>query len=213
MKVFKNILSAVLCLTAVAAAVFGVWLALSNRQAEPVLVREDPQARRAAQSLLDAVSAGEYAKAESLMLGRPALGLDREAADDLGKLLWDAYQESLTFTAVGDCYPTNSGVAYDYTVRRLDLDSVTADLRSRSQTLLATRVEEAEDMDQVYDENNEYRESFVMDVLLEAAEQALAEDAAYVEQTFTVSMVYSGGKWLAIPERGLLAAISGSMAK
>lgn len=208
----KKVLSVVLCLLAVATAVFGVWLALSNRQAETVLVKEDPEARKAAQTLLDAVSAGDYAKAEGLLLGSPDLGLDRKAADALGKLLWDAYQENLTFTAVGDCYPTTSGVAYDYRVRRLDLDSVTANLRDRSQTLLAKRVEEAEDMDQVYDENNEYRESFVMAVLLEAAEQALVEDATYVELDFTVSMVYSGEKWLAIPDRGLLAAISGSLA-
>lgn len=213
MKSLRNIFAAVLCLIALATAITGIWLALANRQAEPVLVREDPRARASVQSLLDAVISGNYAKAGSLMLGAPQLGVDRPAEDELGVLLWGAYQESLTFTPVGDCYATASGIAYDYTVRRLDLDSVTANLNARSQTLLSQWVEQAEDMDQVYDENNQYRESLVMEVLLEAANQALREDATYVEQMFTVNMVHRDGKWLAIPDSGLMDAISCSLAK
>lgn len=200
MKKLKIILGAVLCGLSVLAAVFGIWLALSNRQAEPVMVQEDPEARIAVQKLLDAVCAGKYANAEKLMLDQPQLGLNREAEEALGKLLWDAYQESLSFTAVGEVHLTDHGVAYDYTASRLDLDSVTANLHERSQAMLAKRVEEAEDMSQVYDENNDYRLDFVMDVLQQAAEEALVEDAQYVEQDVTISMVYQDGMWRAMPD-------------
>lgn len=213
LKSLRNIFAASLCLIALAAAGTGMCLALANRQAEPMLVREDPRARATVQALLDAVSSGNYTKAGSLMLGAPELGIDRPAEDELGVLLWDAYQENLTFTPVGDCYATASGIAYDYTVRRLDLDSVTANLNARSQALLSQWVEQAEDMDQVYDENNEYRKSFVMKVLMEAANQALVEDATYMEQIFTVNMVHRNGKWFAIPDSGLMDAISCSLAK
>ncbi len=213
MRTLRNIFAAALCLIALAATVLGIWLAFANQQSDPVLVREDPQARAAVQTLLDAVSDGDYAKAGAFIQGAPDLGVDRPAEDQLGVLLWDAYQESLTFKPVGDCYATASGVAYDYTVRRLDLNSVTGDLNARAQALLSQRVEEAEDMDQVYDENNEYREAFAMEVLLDAARQALEEDASYVEQVFTVNMVYRDGKWLAVLDSGLMDAVSASLAK
>ena len=212
LKTLRTILAVVLCLAALFVAVFGVCFALANRHAAPLLVKEDPRARNVVQGLLDSVSRGDYTKAGAYLLGAPDLGVDRPAESALGVFLWDAYQESLTFTPVGECYVTSSGIAFDYTVRRLDLDSVTANLNTRSQKLLSEAVKGATDMDEVYDENNEYREAFVMEVLLEAAKQALKEDAAYVEQTFTVNMVYREGKWYAVPDSGLMDAISGSLA-
>ena len=212
MKTLRTILAVVLCLAALFVAVFGVCFALANRHAAPLLVKEDPRARNVVQGLLDSVSRGDYTKAGAYLLGAPDLGVDRPAESALGVFLWDAYQESLTFTPVGECYVTSSGIAFDYTVRRLDLDSVTANLNTRSQKLLSEAVKGAVDMDEVYDENNEYRETFVMEVLLEAAKQALKEDASYVEHTFAVNMVYREGKWYAVPDSGLMDAISGSLA-
>lgn len=212
MKVIKMLLAGLFCTAALAAAGLGVWLAADNRDAAPVLVREDPAARQTAQALLDAVCAGDYETAGGMMLGSPELGVDRPAQDAVGVLLWDAYQQSLSFAPVGGCYATASGVAYDYTVRYMDLDSVTGVLRERSQTLLSQRVEQAEDMSEVYDENNEYREAFVMEVLRDAARQALAEDADYIERSFTVNLVYRDGCWWAVADDELLSAVSGSLA-
>lgn len=212
MNKVKKLIAVLFCAMALVAACAGIFLALDSMDSEPVLVREDPQARQTAQALLDAVSAGDYELAARYLLGRPTLGVDRQAQDVVGVMLWEAYQESLRFTPAGDCYTTATGVAYDYTVRYLDLDSVTAALRHRSQSLLSQRVEEADDMSQVYDENNEYRESFVMAVLHAAAQQALREDAVYIEEIFTVSMVYRDGTWWAISDDGLLRAISGGLA-
>ena len=212
MNIVKKLIAGLFCAMALAAACTGICLALNNMDSAPVLVQEDPRARQTAQALLDAVSAGDYAAAADYLLGKPALGVDRQAQDVVGVMLWNAYQQSLCFAPAGDCYATATGVAYDYTVRYLELDSVTGTLRQRSQTLLSQRVEEADDMSQVYDENNEYRESFVMAVLHAAAQQALKEDAVYKEETFTVNLVYRDGAWWAVADDGLLRAISGGLA-
>lgn len=212
MNKVKKLMAGLFCAIALVSACAGVYVALSSMDSEPVLVREDPSARQTAQSLLDAVSAGNYETAAKYLLGEPALGVDRQPQDPVGVLLWDAYQESLSFTQAGECYATASGVAYDYRVRHLDMDSFAGSLRSRSQTLLSQRVEEAEDVSEVYDENNEYRESFVMAVLQAAAQQALEEDAVYAEETFTVNLVCRDGAWWAVADDGLLRAISGGLA-
>ncbi len=212
MKLFIKCLAAFLALMALTAAVIGIVVAVSNRESGPVLVEPAQAALDTADALLTAVSEGKYQEAATMILGVPDLGVDREAEDEVGILLWEAYQDSLTYTHAGDSYATDTGIARNYTVRYLDVNSVMENLRDRSQALLEKRVAEAANVTEVYDENNEYRKEFVMRVLYDAAVEALEEDAAYVEETFTLSLVFRDGKWWAVPDNSLLRAISGSLA-
>lgn len=212
MKIFLKCLAAVFGLLALAAAVFGIHVAIDNRDALPVLVEPSQDALNVAANLLQAVADGDYEKAGTMILGDPDLGVNREADGDVGKYLWNAYQESLEYKPVGDAFTTADGIAVRYSVRYLDVNSVAANLRTYSQTLLEKRVEEADELSDVYDENNEYREDVVMAVLYDAAELALKENAAYVEKEFNVNLVYRGGKWWALLDDGLLAAITGGLA-
>ena len=84
-------------------------------------------------------------------------------------------------------------------------------LKDRSQALLEKRVDEAENLEEVYDANLQYREDFVMDVLYDAAVAALEEDAATMNTELTVSMTYQDGKWWIIADKNLLDAISGGI--
>lgn len=202
----------VLAVLALVVAAAGIWLAISARQAEPVLVQPSSQALATAQEMLQAVADGDYDHAGQLILGCPDLGVDREADSEVGRLIWAAYQESLSFTPEGACYATACGIAQNYRVRYLDRSAVTARLRERSQALLEERVANAQDTSQVYDENNEYREDVVMEVLAQAARQALQEDAAFVELVVPVGLTYENGAWWVLPEEQLLAAISGGLA-
>ena len=212
MKIFIKCLAALLALLSLSIAVFGIWLAVSNRDSAPVLVKPSQNAIDTADAMLQAVSDGNYEAAASMILGNTDLGVDRQAKDQVGVLLWDAYQASLEYTPLGDSFATDTGVAREYAVRYLDVDAVMASLRERSQALLEKRVAEAANVSEVYDENNEYREDFVMKVLYDAAQQALGEDVTYVEDTFTVNLVYRENKWWVVADDGLKRAISGSLA-
>ena len=63
----------------------------------------------------------------------------------------------------------------------------------------------------VYDENLQYREDFVMSVLYDAAEAALKEDAKTMTMELTINMVYQNETWWIIADRNLLDAISGGI--
>ena len=65
---------------------------------------------------------------------------------------------------------------------------------------------------EVYNENHEYREDVVTDVLYDAAEMALKENGTYVEKSFTVKLTCLDGQWWVLPDQQLLAAISGGLA-
>jgi predicted Zn-dependent protease with MMP-like domain len=104
-------------------------------------------------------------------------------------------------------------VAQDLRITCLEIGSVTASLRERSQSKLEQRLAEAENISDVYDEQHNYREDVVMAVLYEAAQDALAEDAKTVTYELTVNLVHDEGHWWIIPDDELLKAISGGILK
>jgi hypothetical protein len=97
-------------------------------------------------------------------------------------------------------------------ITALELASVTENLKQRSQELLARRVEKADDVSQIYDENNEYREDFVMNVLFDAVYQSLQEDTRLATEVVTLNLVYRQGQWWVMPDANLLSAVSGGIA-
>ena len=210
-KIFAAILAAVFGLAAVAAAAMGVYISFKSIHADPVLLEAPEAAELQLQQMLEKICEGDFNGAGEMMQGTPNLGVDREASSEVGLLIWDAFVDSFTYEITGECYATDSGVAQDIRITCLQIGSVTATLRERSQSKLEQRVAEAENTSDVYDEENNYREDVVMAVLYEAAQDALNEDAKTVSYDVTVNLIHSDGQWWIIPEDALLEAISGGI--
>jgi hypothetical protein len=206
-----TILSRIFGLLAAAVAALTLWITFGALNARPVLVTPPAAAAETADALLSAVCAGDYDTASGLVYGTPNLGMDREPADEVGRLLWEAFQESFAYELEGECYATDTGIAQNVTMTYLDFSSVTASLGDRSQTLLVQRVAEAEDADTVYDENGDYREDFVLEVLREVTLDALREDAKNKEQKLTLNLVHKRGQWWVVMDQALLSALTGGI--
>lgn len=187
-------------------------VSLSSLNRMPQLLTPPEAALAQSEAVMEAVAQGDYTAAGNRMYGQPSLGVDRDPADAVGVLIWDAFVDSFTYEFTGDCYATDSGLARNVTITTLDISSVTANLKARSEALLEQRVAEAEDVTEIYDQDNNYREEFVMQVLYDATVQALQEDAAYTTQELTVNLVYQQEQWWVMPEQPLLRAISGGIA-
>lgn len=200
-----------LALLAICAAAAGVWLGLASLHAEPVLLKSPEDAREQVVHMLDMVCDGDFDGAGAFMLGNPALGADALITEKTGAMLWDAFIGSISYELDGACYATDSGVAQDVQFTALAFDSVTDTLRQRTQELLQQRLEEAEDVSQIYDENNNFREDVVKDALTEALEAALQEDAICQTKHITVHLIYADGKWQIVADKALLEAISGGI--
>lgn len=213
MKWIARFFGLVFILAGVAAAGFAAQVTKDNLNSIPVLLAPVEEAENCARELMDAVAAGDYTAAEKLILGNPKLGVDREPVDAAGAMIWNAFVESYAYEMVGDSFATDSGIAQKVKVSYLDIGSVTANLRQRSQTLLEERVAQAEDMDEIYDENNDYKESFVMAVLQDAVKEALAEDAKMTGSEFTLNLVYRDGSWVVVSDSAFMAAVSGGIVK
>lgn len=210
MKISK-FFAAVFAVFAVAAAAAVIVVCVYALNSTPVLLQASDEALQTVDVLMDAVAEGNYNKAGTIMYGMPDLGV-HEASDEVGQMVWDSFVGSISYELVGGFHATDSGLAQNVKITSLDMKTVAGKLGTYAEELLTQRVEEAEDMSQVYDENNEYREDFVMSVLLDAAKKALEQDAVYHEQEITLNLVFKQGQWWIMPEQPLLSAISGGIA-
>lgn len=190
-----------------------VLLCLFSLDADVKVKKLPDAAVECSENLKTALESGDYAAAGKLMYGRPDLGVDRDPADPAGVLVWDAFTDSISVSFAGECYATNSGLSRDAVITTLDLSSVTNALTGRAHALLTARVEAAEEMTELYDDENNFREELVNEVLHEAVVQALTEDAKTVSYDVTLALIYRDGQWWVVPDQALLQAISGGTAR
>lgn len=191
-------------------AVSALLICLTQRSAEPKLIGKAEGAEACARAMMDSISRGDYAGASAYLYGSPALGTDAQRETPAAQLIWNAFVSSLKCQSQGGCYATDTGVAMDFTVSGLDIPSLTRELKQRASAVLEARVEAAEDMSQVYDSNQQYREEFAKSVLEEAAREAVAACSS-VESTVSVQLVYEGNQWWVLPDQALITAISGGI--
>lgn len=193
------------------AAVLTIWLSLSNQNAEPVMLHRPEEAGVCARQMLDAVCAGDYSKAGSFFYGSPRMQSGAETESESGRLIWDAFIDSLEYELVGESYVSEQGISQKVKLHRLDFASVTEKLAERSRTLLTKRVQEAKDVSEIYSSGTNYREDFVLGVLRDATLAALQEDSRYVDEELVLNMIYDQGRWWVLADQALMNAISGGV--
>lgn len=199
-----SFLTALFCTCAIVAVLF-------FREAKPVMFLNTEDASNQVCILMDAVCSGDFEQAEELMYGQPDLGVDRKPADFVGEMIWQTYVSSLDYQLVGEVYATDAGIAQDVKIISLEIPTAVEHVGNRAQILLNEKIERAEDVSELYDENNEYREDLVMDILEEAVRQALEEDVRYSYRIVTLHLIYDEDRWQVVADQNLLQAISGGI--
>lgn len=203
----SRLIAAVCGLLAVVCAAGAVGAAVWCRDADPVLLDAPEEAAQQVVALMDAVCDGNFAEAQTMLYGSWDLGADREPADPVGRILWEAYVDSLDYELSGGPYATETGIAQNVKLIYLELPALTENLGSRSRALLQEAMASAEDVSQLYDEKNGYREELVMGILEEAARQAVEEDRRYTYQVIPLHLIFRDDRWWVAADPGLLGAL------
>lgn len=204
-KLFSALFGVLFGLLLIATAVLGV----SSRNAAPVLLGTAEQADARTEALMEAVCQQDYASAEALLVGNPSLTPERETANALSRVLWEAYGDSLSYAFTGSCHASGDGLSRYVTVTMLDIPAVLETLQAQSSRLLTSKA--AADLEAAYDESGTYREEFVMEVLAEAAQQLLEAEAPLTSRELTLQLVCRNGQWLIQPDSALTDVLSGGM--
>ena len=188
-------------------------LSLSSLNASPKLIQASQEAVDQSQALLDAIARGDFDAAGKTMYGQPELSGAPASEDAAGQKIWEAFVGSLSCAFRGGCYATDTGLARDAVITALDVPSVTDAVGEHAHALLTARVESAEDMSELYDEENNFRQDLVDAVLLEAVDQAIREDGQTTAFEVTLSLIQRDGQWWVVPDQALLQAISGGLTR
>lgn len=207
----KSFFAKVFAVLAVCTAAAAILMSAVFLNATPVVLNRPQAAQEQVRSMLDCVSAGDYNGAGQLMYGTPSFGPERQAAEEVSVLLWEEFSDSISYELVGECYAVDTGLAQNVRITCLDFASVTQNLKPRFQVLLEQRIAQAEDVSELYDEQNNYREDMVMELLKTATEDSIREDAAMVTREVTVKLIYDQGQWWILPDDALLDVITGGI--
>lgn len=210
-KVFNIVMSSLFALLGAAAVGLVIYICIHFTNALPQLTFTPDVPRERVADMMDCICRGDLSDAEGYMLASPDLGVDREPKDEISALIWYAFVDSMSYSFSGDCHPTEDGLAQPITYTCLDIASVTANLKERSQALLTQRVAEAEDVSEIYDANNEYREDVVREMLALAVQDALKEDAKMLTTQVEIRLKYRDGQWWIQADQELLDVLFGDV--
>lgn len=162
-----------------------------------------------AEALMNTIQAGDLETLSGMLYGAPDLGTAPERDKDAESMLWYAYLESLQYRISDQLTTPDNSIAVEVQLTAMDLSAVTDALQESAPGLLAEKAVALDDEKTVYDENRQYREEFIADVLLDSSRQILSQPLAEAEHTLTLHFVRSGHSWLALPSEELLHLLSG----
>ena len=180
-------------------------------KAPPMIGMPVEEADLKAEQLMDAICRGDYAAAGESLYGKPELGWNREAASQLGDQLWQAYSGTMSYEFSGHCYATGSGIFRDVTVIVLDIPALNPKIQERFEQLMEPHLVEARYDSEVFDENGALRQAFAADLLSQAVEQILQENAVFSCYQISLELIYQNGQWWVVPGDALIDIIAGAM--
>ena len=213
MKLLTKLFSVFFALLGLVVALMSVWGAFTFRNAPPMLVSPSEDAVNSLHSMLDSFCKGDYANASSKIYGSPDFGMDTVPNDPMEAMIWKQFRNSFSYELLGNFVSTESGLTHQVRITCMDLDSVTDPLKELVRKLIEERIATAEEMEQIYDENNDFKETFVMNALEDAVKESLSGTISTKSFDITVSLVWRDDQWWILPSGDLLSALSGGMTK
>lgn len=204
-RFFAYIFACIGTVLLVGSLVFFLW----NRNAE-VKVRELPrEAVSCADAFARALNAGDLEGAAQLMYGQPDLGVSGIPEFPESAALWEAFCSSIRVELDGDWDVEQTALVKTATITNLDISTVLGKLPERAQALLDAKIAGAEELSEIYDEENEFRTELVETILEEALQQALSQDGQLVTRDVTLKLVNRDGHWWVVPHQNLLQILTG----
>lgn len=179
---------------------------------KPAKILEYPQAASdCTEKLMASLAQGDYAGAGSCLYGQPDLGSGEMPEDPRAALFWQTFLDGISYSFEGDCYARNGGFARQVTVTTPDLTALTADFQTRCQELLSQRIEAATEMSELYDEQNNFRQDLIDQVLEQAAQEAADQADQTKTYEITLELTFWDDRWWVLPNQELLRAMSADL--
>ena len=207
----QNILAVLLMAMAMAVAAFALMVALRFPATEPRLLSETEDPTLAATGFLDALCARDYDTAASFLQKSPQLGLDTLPEGATEQLLTVAFRESWDYS-LGELWCKDAEARLPIAFTALDLQKLTADLDEDVLALLALWLDNAQRSEELYNEDNTWREDAVLRATDSALRSRLQTPENYLSTTrLTLLLRWEDQRWVIVPDEMLYAVLSGEV--
>ena len=188
----------------------GLLLSWLCADASPLLLQPSDTALQRTEDFMNALDAGDLDAAGSMLLGQPQLTMDWPEVSSMTIALWVAYIDSIRFEFQSTLLPTDSGCCRSVTVTALDIPALMAQLNDAAPELLAQEALRIGE-DFAFDEDDHYRQEFVMEVLHQGTEALLSGQYPTVSRTYTLELVLQEKTWWILPSQDLMDLICGNI--
>lgn len=182
---------------------------LLNRNARVRIQHLPQEAVAVSDAFSQALNDGDLETAAKLMYGQPDLGVGMPPESAESACVWDTFRGNISFSYTGNCYVEQSALLRDGSITTLDISTVLGKLPERAQSLMNQKIASAQELSEIYDDDNNFREDLVTEILQEALQQGLTQDAKPVTREVTLKLIHRDGRWWVVPHQNLLQILSG----
>lgn len=177
---------------------------------EPVRAEVPQAAKDCAAEMVALLEEGDLAAVSEKLYGNPTLGVEEKLSGEAAAV-WEIFCEGISCELKSDLYVSGSSFAVDAAITVLEIASITDTVTDHAKKLLDERIAAAEKMDELYDENNDFRQDVIDAVMDEAVKLALAEEPEMLNYETTFGFVCQEDQWYVVPDAGFMRALSGGL--
>lgn len=175
--------------------------------------KPDGDPKDTVETFFSALESGDYQSAYPCLADYTSLGLENEAADENGKIIYQALRNSYSHTVMGEATVNKLSAFVPVRFRYLNIKDTESSIGDKVNGILEKFVED-NPHNKVYDANDKY----LPEVTDKAYSDAVAEvmnniSAFYTTEQFNVELEYKNGKWFIITSPELLNAVIGGTAQ
>lgn len=184
---------------------FFLW----NRNADVRVLELPKEAVAVSEDFARALNAGDLEAAAQYIYGQPDLGVGVVPENPESALLWEAFRDSIAVELKEDWTVELGSLVRTCSITTLDVSVAVGKLQERVQSVLDRRIASAQNLAEIYDEQNKYREELIAQVLQEALQQVTTQDAESMTRDVTLKLVNRDGRWWVVPHQNLLQILTG----
>lgn len=184
---------------------FFLW----NRNAEVRILELPQEAVALSDAFAQELNEGDLEAAAQLMYGQPDLGVGTVPENPETALLWEAFRDSIAVELKEEWTVEQGNLVRTCSITTMDVSVVVGNLQERVQSALDQRIVSAQNLAEIYDEQNNYREELTEQVIQEALQQVMTQDAESMTRDVTIKLVNRDGRWWIVPHQNLLQILTG----
>lgn len=177
----------------------------------PVRAEVPREVEACAEEVARLLGKGDLNTLQTKLYGSPDLGaggmLTGEAA-----AVWEIFRKGMSCELTSEAYVSGSSYAVDAVITVPKIESIPDTVYDHARAMLDEKIAAAEKMNELYDENGDFRQDIIDEVMAKAVERSFGEEPETLTFETTFGFAYRDGQCYVVPDGDLVRALQGGLA-